>query len=402
MTTQIYWFRNDLRLNDNPAWQEARHASTRVVPVYVHDSHLVTKTRWGFERSGAHRRHFLRKALDGLKQSLAEIGLPLIELEGPTAAALTDVAQCHGSKRIVCEDIAAPYERAHVAVVRAGGIDVQALWQSSLLHPNSLPFEIADLPGSFTTFRKRVEASACLPRVPQQLQGPPHPRSLESVAHAHLQRYFKDGHAQSYKLTRDFLQGENASSGWSRWLALGILSPQQVYDALKSSERDRGANDSTYWLWFELLWRDYFRFLHLRYGAKLYGALGLSDVPLPVHDARGFERWCEGRTGAPLVDAGMRELRATGHLSNRMRQIVASHLIYNVGGDYRAGAAWFEHHLVDYDPYSNQGNWLYIAGRGTDPRGGRRFDIAWQTQQHDPDGAYRRQWSEPHATYNHR
>jgi deoxyribodipyrimidine photo-lyase len=95
-----------------------------------------------------------------------------------------------------------------------------------------------------------------------------------------------------------------------------------------------------------------------------------------------------------LIDAGMRELRESGYLSNRMRQIVASYWIYDMQGDWRAGAAWFESQLIDYDVYSNQGNWLYIAGRGTDPRGGRPFNVAKQTQDHDPDGIYRRLWLE--------
>lgn len=83
------------------------------------------------------------------------------------------------------------------------------------------------------------------------------------------------------------------------------------------------------------------------------------------------------------------------YLSNRLRQVLASYLIYELGGDWRAGAAWFESQLFDYDVYSNQGNWLYIAGRGSDPRGGRRFNLDKQTAEHDADGAYRRLWGEP-------
>ena len=392
MTTQIYWFRNDLRLTDNLAWRGACSNSDGVIPVYVHDTRANENTAWGFERVGVHRRAALRRALDGLGQSLDKRGMPLVELEGNPGVVLYDLVRSSGAERVLCEDIAAPEERSDVEVLRVAGIEVHQVWQSSLLDPDTLPFSVANLPGSFTTFRKRVEAAACKPRIPglESLgeQGP-----VEVDAMACVSRYFAGGHAQTYKLTRDCLRGECVSSRWSHWLALGILSPHYVYDALKSNESERGANDSTYWLWFELLWRDYFRFLHLRYGAKLYTARGLSNDPPAAHNARGFRRWCEGETGVPLVDAGMRELAATGFLSNRMRQIVASYLIYDLGGDYRAGAAWFEHQLIDYDPYSNQGNWLYVAGRGTDPRGGRRFDIAWQTQQHDPDGSYRRTWS---------
>jgi deoxyribodipyrimidine photo-lyase len=105
-----------------------------------------------------------------------------------------------------------------------------------------------------------------------------------------------------------------------------------------------------------------------------------------------FKQWTSGTTGVPLIDAGMRELSRSGFLSNRMRQILASYWIYDMRGDWRAGAAWFESQLIDYDVYSNQGNWLYIAGKGTDPRGGRPFNVAKQAKDHDCDGAYQRMW----------
>ena len=99
-----------------------------------------------------------------------------------------------------------------------------------------------------------------------------------------------------------------------------------------------------------------------------------------------------GECGEPVIDAGMRELRHTGYLSNRLRQVVASYLIHNLKLDWRAGAAWFESQLIDYDAYSNQGNWLYIAGLGTDPRGGRAMRIEKQALEHDRDETYRQKW----------
>jgi deoxyribodipyrimidine photo-lyase len=110
------------------------------------------------------------------------------------------------------------------------------------------------------------------------------------------------------------------------------------------------------------------------------------------HDPAQFTRWCLGRTNEPLVDAAMHELLGSGYLSNRLRQVVASYLIHELHGDWRAGAAWFEAQLIDYDVYNNQGNWLYIAGMGTDPRGGRRFNVAKQALDHDPDQSYQKLW----------
>jgi deoxyribodipyrimidine photo-lyase len=217
-------------------------------------------------------------------------------------------------------------------------------------------------------------------------------RGGTTAAIAHLRQYLERALPHSYKVTRNQLHGLDYSSKLSPWLALGCISARSVMQELKQFESEQGANEGSYWLWFELLWRDYFRVLHLKYGIQLYCASGLNQSEKPIHNARGFEHWCSGTTGESIVDAGMRELKATGYLSNRLRQVVASYLIYDLHSDWRAGAAWFESQLLDYDVYSNQGNWLYIAGRGTDPRGGRRFNPQKQAQDHDANGSYRALW----------
>jgi deoxyribodipyrimidine photo-lyase len=213
-----------------------------------------------------------------------------------------------------------------------------------------------------------------------------------TAAQAHLSQYLERRLPDSYKETRNQLIGRDYSSKFSAWLALGCISARDIAAQINEYENHFGANDGTYWLWFELLWRDYFRFIHFKYGQKLYRASGLTGVPVKPSYAPSLEQWRTGTTGTALVDAGMRELQQSGYLSNRMRQIVASYWIYDMKGDWRAGAAWFESQLIDYDVYSNQGNWLYLAGLGTDPRGGRRFNIAKQEQDHDPLGEYQRLW----------
>jgi deoxyribodipyrimidine photo-lyase len=217
----------------------------------------------------------------------------------------------------------------------------------------------------------------------------------EAAALAHLQRYLARGLAATYKATRNQLSGMDFSSKLSPWLAVGALSARTVAAQLQAFEAQHGASDGTEWLIFELLWRDHFRWLHHKYGSRLYHAKGLrATEPLPHSrcNPRSLQHWCAGQTGIPLVDAALRELRATGYLSNRLRQVVASFWLHELQGDWRAGAAWFEAQLLDFDVHSNTGNWLYIAGLGTDPRGGRRFDVAKQTREHDPHGAYQRLW----------
>jgi deoxyribodipyrimidine photo-lyase len=216
----------------------------------------------------------------------------------------------------------------------------------------------------------------------------------ESSALAHLARYCNSGLPSTYKQTRNELLGVDYSTKWSPWLATGALSARQAWAALKAYEQLHGENESTYWIGFELLWRDHFRWLHLKHGAKMYQAQGLSKevLPPPPHKPQLFEAWCVANTGHEFIDAGLRELKFTGYVSNRMRQNLASYLIHDLGCDWRAGAAWFESQLIDYDVYSNQGNWLYLSGRGTDPRGSRRFNPDKQAKDYDPDGRYRALW----------
>ncbi|MEM9768946.1 MAG: DASH family cryptochrome, partial [Cyanobacteria bacterium P01_D01_bin.71] len=192
---------------------------------------------------------------------------------------------------------------------------------------------------------------------------------------------------------RNGMLGANYSSKFSAWLALGCLSPRRIYQAVQAYEAERVRNDSTYWLVFELLWRDYFRLICLKHGDRVFYPSGLRGLQVDwKQDWPRFGAWREGKTGYPLVDANMRELAATGFMSNRGRQNVASFLTKNLGIDWRMGAEWFESLLVDYDVCSNWGNWNYTAGVGNDARGFRYFNIPKQSKDYDPDGAYVKHW----------
>lgn len=430
ITGVIYWLRNDLRLHDNLALllaaRRAREQGGWLLPVYLHDPAQLAETRWGFVRMGRHRQVFLAQALQDLEQQLVRLGSGLLQLCGSPAQLLPALARRLGTASLVCEDIPAPDEKAEVQALRDAGLKVETVWQSSLVDPADLPFAPEAVPDTFTTFRQKLERAGVLEALPQPApdrlpslpagdaamarQDTPSPAAdprssfpyAEAACHggeraalAHLRQYCARGLPHSYKDTRNGLAGLDYSSKFSPWLATGALSARQAMAAIRAFEAERGANDGSYWLWFELLWRDHFRWMQCKHGRRLYGARGLSDRPLPAHNVRGFQRWTEGRTGDALVDAGMRELISTGYLSNRLRQNCASYLVHDLGGDWRAGAAWFESQLLDYDCCSNQGNWLYIAGRGTDPRGGRRFNTQKQANDYDRDGSYRELWSRP-------
>jgi deoxyribodipyrimidine photo-lyase len=152
-------------------------------------------------------------------------------------------------------------------------------------------------------------------------------------------------------------------------------------------------NEDTYWLIFELIWRDYFRYISQKHGNKIFQLNGIVKQKYEWElNARKFEKWTQGKTPEPFVNANMKELAATGFMSNRGRQNVASFWAKEWEQDWRAGAAWFESLLIDYDVHSNYGNWLYNSGVGNDPRD-RKFNIRRQAEMYDPKNEYQDLWN---------
>ena len=415
MKTIVYWFRNDLRLEDNPAFLQACNEADYLLPIYIHQAYFEEETLWGFPRVGEHRRVFLDQSLQDLSTQLRNRESDLLELSGDPLGIFEKLCSQIKADVIYCEQVEAPEELEQVARLRDAGFQVDTIWQSSMLDPQFLPFTLQEMPDVFTQFRQQVEkhklrfakpvpAPQEIPQLPvleisHSVAGITDHQTSDYLFHGgeqgartHIHQYFERRLPDTYKQTRNQLIGMDYSSKFSPWLALGCSSARTIAKQLSEYEVCFGANDGTYWLWFELLWRDYFRFLHFKFSTRLYRSKGLSQNPGNQFDAESFLLWSSGNTGEGLVDAGMRQLQKTDYLSNRMRQIVASYWIYDMQGDWQAGAAWFESQLIDYDVYSNQGNWLYIAGKGTDPRGGRPFNVSKQTQEHDLEGAYRKIW----------
>ncbi|MGY8914977.1 MAG: FAD-binding domain-containing protein, partial [Flavobacteriales bacterium] len=178
----------------------------------------------------------------------------------------------------------------------------------------------------------------------------------------------------------------------SAWLANGSVSPLTIYWEVKSFERDIQKNQDTYWLIFELIWRDYFKYIALKHENKIFKLGGLLNKDYEWGtDVKLRNQWVSGTTKYPFVNANMQELALTGWMSNRGRQNVASFWSKEICQDWRIGAAYFESMLIDYDVHSNWGNWMYNSGVGNDPRD-RKFNIGRQTEMYDPSGKFQKLW----------
>ncbi|MFB6250899.1 MAG: DASH family cryptochrome [Halobellus sp.] len=453
--TAIVWFRRDLRTHDNEALAAAAEAD-RLLPVYCVDPRRTGEQAYGgrdsfqYRKVGRHRARFRRESLADLRSRLRDAGSNLLIRRGRPATVLPELAAAVGAETVTFHDLPGPEERAiraeTVAALRDAGVVPRRFWGRTLHHVADLPTPYTEVNDTFTPFKERIEADVPIRATLSGPSVPPLPaaddsdvdaaaldagdlpsvttivggettdshvsaepdadaeRSDERGVHPfpggepaaldRLSTYLWEGdHLRTYRETRNGLLGANYSSKFSPWLNEGCLSPRRVHEEVESYEQDRVANDSTYWLRFELRWRDFFQFQVLQHGEQFFTPGGLrrrEDVEWRW-EPNEFERWTVGETGVPFVDANMRELDATGYLSNRGRQNVASFLTNDLDIDWRRGAAHFETQLVDYDPASNYGNWAYIAGVGNDSRQ-RAFDVLEQARKYDPDAAYVTHW----------
>ncbi|CAN6452719.1 unnamed protein product [Victoria cruziana] len=443
----IVWFRNDLRILDNEALFLAWKSSEAVLPVYCLDPRLFGTTHYfGFPKTGAFRAKFLFECLEDLKKNLLKRGLNLLICHGKPEEILPSISETFGVHTVYAQKETCSEETSVEKLVEKGlerillhpqatspngaprTPKLKLIWGSTLYHLRDLPFTPGSLPDVYTQFRKSVESNckirSCF-KVPEMLGPLPdntmdqvggwgsirsveqlgmqkgendkgmHFAGGETAALARVNEYFwKKDLLKVYKETRNGMLGADYSTKFSPWLAFGCLSPRYVYDEVMRYEKERLANNSTYWVLFELIWRDYFRFLSMKYGNSIFHPGGPRKIEHLkwTQDKSLFECWKDGRTGYPLIDANMKELSSTGFMSNRGRQIVCSFLVRDMGIDWRMGAEWFESCLVDYDPCSNYGNWTYGAGVGNDPREDRYFSIPKQAQSYDPEGEYVSYW----------
>lgn len=424
----LLWLRNDLRLHDHEPLHRALEQKAQIIPLYCFDPRHFGETSFGFPKTGAYRAKFLLETLADLREGWRSRGSNLIIRKGKPEAEIPALVKALNVDAVYWHEEVTPEEtdvdRAVEAALKALRIPSEVYWGATLYHPDDLPFAVKKLPEVFTQFRKAVEKetpiSSTLP-TPDELPALPEEVSCgelpaladlgleenpidskgvlafkggETEAFKRLRHYFWDAdRLQVYKETRNEMLGADYSSKFSPWLANGSLSPRKIYEEVTAYESDRRKNDSTYWMIFELMWRDYFRFVCARYGRKVFRKGGIRGLPIEwQQDWQRFDKWRDGETGYPLIDANMKEIASTGYMSNRGRQNVASFLTKNLGIDWQMGAEWFESLLIDYDVCSNWGNWNYTAGVGNDARGFRYFNIPKQSKDYDPNGDYVKHW----------
>lgn len=421
----LVWFRNNLRVEDNSSLFEACKNAGKTIAVFCFDPRQFSETKYGFKKTERFRVKFLLETVSELKENLLLKNISLlIYFDKPEN---------------VFQKIISDYEISNIFTQREWtseelnvnnniknqlqNIKFHEVYDQFLFHPDDIPYQdIKDLPQVFTVFRKECEKKVSVkktvsiqPKSKENLiENKTSIPTLEDLGYEDfkihknaafpfiggenqaLQRienyFFETQNLSQYKQTRNGLIGSDYSSKLSAWLANGGISARTIYWKVKEYEEKIEANEDTYWLIFELLWRDYFKYISMKFGNKIFQIDGILNHKYDwKFNQKAFNQWVFGNTNEPFVNANMIELAKTGFMSNRGRQNVASFWAKEWQQDWRIAAAYFESMLIDYDVHSNYGNWMYNAGVGNDPRD-RKFNIKRQAEMYDRNGEYQKLW----------
>ena len=418
MSTAIHWFRRDLRLTDNTALNAASRDHAQIIPVYI-----LSKWKDHHRWTGAPRQKFLCEAIASLDQSLRLAGSSLVVRQGNAVEELTRLLSETKATAIYANRDPDPYgreteSRLALAAEKLGAKlhlfkDVALHERDEVLTGSGTPFRVftpysrawgsldKPLPGgrvtelspvpltlhslplpTLETWALKLEANVVLPQ------------AGEAHAQARLQKFLDTGLFQ-YSNHRD-IPSLDATSRISQDLRFGILSIRdtfaQVQERLKGSTSDQRRSLQIFVN--ELCWREFYHqvlwfkpeVLEYEYSEAYRG------LPWRLNP-EGFTKWCEGQTGFPIVDAGMRQLRATGFMHNRVRMIVAMFLTKDLHLDWRHGEQWFMQRLLDGEIAANNGGWQWSAGTGTDAAPYFRIQNPWtQSSRFDSEAEYIKRW----------
>lgn len=392
----IIWFRDNLRISDNHLLSSASREFDKIVPVFIFDDTDWERDEYGNIKTNVYRTKFLLECVENLRVNLKKLGSNLVVRMGNPPEILTQLAQEYevdlilGSRGITPRQIATDKQLA----LKTGAL-YRRKYVSNLFDSELLPFNpLTKMPEIFTSFRKKVEAH-CHVHEPVQSQerltsapfkdvgeipslshfGFQEPakdkrsafdwKGGEDAAQERLKHYVLESRSVvNFFFKRNRFEGNNISTKLSAYLSTGCLSPNEVWYAVNKLENHKKDRNS-YWIKLLLLQREYSRALALVKGEELFSASGFSNEEKEwKRDETLEKRWKEGRTGIPLVDANMREIAATGYMSSKGREVVASYLTHDLGIDWRVGAAWFRSLLIDYDVYNNYANWSRVAQVG--------------------------------------
>ncbi len=419
----LVWFRNNMRVEDNRSLTKAINNSENVIGFINIDPKNFLSTKYGFKKTEKYRVKFLLETISDLKSQLDKLNISLIITHKDFSQSINEIINQFEVTSIYTQTEWTRDELKEESFIPEE-INLIKDFDQFLFSPNDVRSLYDNIPRGFSNFRKKCEKYLSVNdtlSIPKSLNSDnkisidyPIPslsdlgfkdfevhkdsvfrfKGGETNAKNRIRNYFfETRNVSTYKLTRNGLIGEDYSSKFSPWLANGSVSVKYIFKSLKEYEKEVEKNDSTYWLYFELIWRDFFKYVSMQHKDKFFNKDGIYGEDKEWSDDQDILlNWINGKTNEPFVNANMIELSQTGFMSNRGRQNVSNYLTKELKIDWRIGAEYFESMLIDYDVHSNYGNWLYNAGIGNDSMPFRKFNPKLQSERYDPDKLYEKIW----------
>jgi deoxyribodipyrimidine photo-lyase len=391
MKLAIVIFRNNLRIDDNHCLYKACNENDYVLGLYSLE--LLKGEIFGFKKCDIFREKLIKESLICLKTNLLKYDINL-SIVNDIEKSLEELSGSYEINIYYDEEVGTEEKSFEKKLHK---YPYKSFFSQTMIEPF-----VFDYKKSFSHFRnkaEKIEIQKPLDKISRKktiefkfldIKIPTisiqNPNAIvfkggEDEALKQLKNYLPKIH--EYKSTRNEMSGFDNSTKFSAYLAIGCISPRRIYHEIKIQEEKTYKSDSSYWIYFELLWRDFF-YLVMKYSEnKLFLKAGIKEINYNFRkDEKSLKSFFSATTGVDLIDASINELKSSGWLSNRNRQIVASYFIKNLGLDWRIGAAFFESLLVDYNPASNYGNWAYQSHVGNDSSY-RIFDIDKQTSMYN-------------------
>ncbi len=426
----IVWFRQDLRLHDNEALNDAISLGAEIFPVYIFDERVFHgKTLYDFPKTGVHRARFIHESVQDLKDNLRQLGSDLIVRFGKPEEIIFNLARILRTNWVYCNRERTGEEvRVQDALERnlwSIGQEVRYARGKMLYYTADLPFPITHVPDSFNTFRKEVERivqirkplpvpsrdalavsfqhvdPGALPSYDFLIKGQKVPMSAQVLLHGgesnalkRLDALFQEElmHGGGTGDSAHYLQFDSMMSAY---LAQGCISPKKLFHEISEFSAEYNRPELLDRIFHRLMYRDHLRLMAKKYGDRIFKEGGVVSQSRREwkKDPEIFSVWATGNTGVPLVDAIMHQLVNTGMCNHRSRKLAANFLIRELEFDWRKGASFFESLLADYDPCSNWVNWMDLAGLGPDSGEMRQLNYELQEKRLDPDGVFVRKWA---------
>ncbi|MBA2655919.1 MAG: deoxyribodipyrimidine photo-lyase [Tatlockia sp.] len=424
MSTALFWFRRDLRLSNNPAFTEACNNHQVVIPIFILDKKIAAL--------GQAQQWWLHYSLLSLEQSLKKRGLKLVLRSGDSFKIIEELSHKLSINTVYwnrCfEPLMLQEDYKISSMLRHMEVEVEEFNGSMLIDPGKITNKAGDYFKVFTPFWRHCLTTLVKPHLTNLIN---HPEGHELVSDPlqdwellpkkpdwalNFKDYWQPGEKAAQQKLKQFIEtqlygytknrdilAKDATSKLSPHLHFGEISPWDLWHAVEIARLDQNCDlASAERFLAELGWREFSTYLLYHFPQLPQANFRTEFNKFPWQNPENcLERWQKGTTGFPIVDAGMRELWATGYMHNRVRMIVASFLCKDLLIDWRCGADWFLDTLVDADLASNSASWQWVAGSGVDSAPYFRiFNPLLQSQKFDPEGAYIRKWVPELATLN--